>query len=292
MSGKVVLAGGTGFIGAHLRPALESAGYEVVLLGRKPGTVLWDAQSFGPWTEELKDAVALINLTGEPINQRWTPEAKQRILSSRVDATKILGRAMVAFGGPNLRWINASAVGFYGDRGTERLTEASPAGTGFLADTCRAWEDAVGASPSCRFRIGFVLGRDGGAYPMLAKLARLGAGGTVGSGQQGISWIHIEDLVQALVWLVQRPTLPSVVNATAPQPVSNEEFMRGLRKSVGQPIGLPTPAFALRIAAAALNTSPDLVLQGSYVLPQVLQDGGFSFRFPTLGDALRNLAKA
>jgi uncharacterized protein (TIGR01777 family) len=298
MAGKIIVAGATGFIGSALVPALAKEGYEVVALTRGgkdvPGarSVPWDSRTQGPWVRELEDAVALVNLAGEPISQRWTPEARTRIRQSRLESVHALGEAVRAFGQAPLRWLNASAIGYYGNRGDAPVTEDSAAGTGFLAETCVEWERAVTVAapawcPTTRIRIGVVLGAEGGALPVLARLARLGLGGPAGSGRQGVPWIHRDDLVAMIGWVLRQESPPPVVNGTAPNPVSNREFMRTLRHVVGRPFSLPAPAFGIQLVGKTVGPDADLVLAGAFVVPQAALDRGFSFSYPNLGLALR-----
>lgn len=288
---KVIVAGGTGFIGSALIPAL--AGYDVVALVRKPRdvpgarAVEWDGKSLGPWAKEFADASAVINLTGETVSQRWTDEAKRRILDSRWESVAVLGEAIRTFTAHPIRWINASAVGYYGDRGDAPVTVDSLPGTGFLAESCVKWEQAVlDAAPAyaatTRIRIGMVLGKGGGALPVLAKVARMGLGGTVGSGKQGVSWIHLDDIVQMFVASVESG--PPVLNGVAPNPVSNRDFMKAIRRAVGRPFGLPTPAFGMKLMGNTVGPDAELVLSGAFV-----EAPPFAFRYPELDGALKAL---
>lgn len=283
------MAGGTGFIGSALIPALSE--YEVVALVRKPRdvpgarTVEWDGKSLGPWAKELSGAKALINLVGETVSQRWTEEAKARIISSRVESVSVLGEAIRTFTSNPIRWVNASAVGYYGDRGPTPVTVDSLPGTGFLAESCVKWEQIVReAAPAYAattvVRIGMVLGRDGGAFPVLAKLARLGLGGTIGTGKQGVSWIHVDDIAGILAAAVESG--PSVINGVAPNPVSNREFMAAVRRAVGRPFGLPAPAFGVKLMGKTVGPDSDLILEGAFV-----EAPEFPFKYPELEGALR-----
>lgn len=295
MRKKVIVAGGSGFIGSRLVPVLDRAGYEVVQLSRRsgPNIVVWDARTVGEWAETLRDAHAVINLTGETINQRWTPAAKEKIVGSRVDAVRAIGNAKRQVGGPPLRWINASAIGFYGDGGATHFDESSPQGTGFVAETCGAWEDAFLLAShghiATRIRIGIVLGAEGGALPVIARLAKLGLGGTIGDGQQGMSWIDREDLIRLFQWVLESDSPPPVVNGVAPNPVSNREFMATLRKVVGVPFGIPAPTFGVRLATSLIGTAPELVTDGNYVVPRVASEGGFVFTSPLLEATLQRI---
>lgn len=286
---KVIVTGATGFIGSALIPAL--AGYEVVALVRKirevPGAraVEWDNRTLGPWAKEFSDAAAVINLAGESISQKWTEEAKARIIQSRLDNVSVIGEAIRTFASHPIRWVNASAIGYYGDRGDAPVTVDSLPGTGFLAESCVRWEQAVlDAAPAyastTRVRIGIVLGRESGALPVLAKLARFGLGGPVGSGRQGVSWIQLEDLARLFVSLVEAG--PGVVNGVAPGAVSNREFMAGIRRAVGRPFGLPAPAFGVRLMGSTIGPDAELVLSGAYV-----EAPAFPFKYSDLDSALR-----
>jgi uncharacterized protein (TIGR01777 family) len=289
MAKRVIVAGATGFIGSALLP--ELAQYEVVALVRKmrdvPGAraVEWDGRAVGPWAKEFAEADAVINLAGESISQKWTDEAKARIVQSRRDSVHAIGEAIRTFRSGPIRWINASAVGFYGDRGEAPVTVDSMAGTGFLAETCMQWEQAVvDAAPpyasTTRVRIGTVLGKDGGALPVLAKLARVGLGGTVGSGKQGVSWIQLEDLARLFASLVESG--PPVVNGVAPGAVQNREFMAAIRRAVGNPFGLPAPAFGVELVGNTIGPDAELVLTGAFV-----EAPSFDFKYASLDDAIK-----
>jgi uncharacterized protein (TIGR01777 family) len=240
----------------------------------------------------LDGAYAVINLAGDPISQRWDEAGKKRILSSRVESAEAVLAAIQRAKSPPKRWINGSAVGYYGDRGDEELHEDSSPGEGFLAETCVAWEKAVRQCPlpattRSIIRIGFVLG-NGGALPTLLKLARSSLGGTVGNGQQYVSWIHLDDLVGMLEWLLDAAAPPEIANGTAPNPVTNREFMKEIRHAVHAPFGLPAPAFAVRAASPLIGSDADLVLTSARALPTAALVGRYDFKFPTLTEALED----
>lgn len=293
---KVVLAGGSGFVGNALQALLRELGYEVVVLSRRgPEESRWDGKSLGLWQKQLEGAAAVVNLSGETVAQKWTLKAQERILNSRLDTTRTLGAAILACERPPSVWINASAVGFYGDRGEEKLDESSPAGNpeSFLVKTCLAWEAAqtefnTPATVQSRIRIGFVCGRNGGGLPVLLGLTRMFAGGHVGTGRQVMSWIHLHDLVRLIAWAIQN-RVEGVINGTAPHPVSNAEFMQILRRVVGRPWAPPAPAFALQLASAFGAPDPEIVLAGQFVSPTRALERGFVFDYPELESALRNI---
>lgn len=323
MAPKVILAGGTGFIGSALARRFRERGHEVVVLTRSTPRrrgdgvreVQWDptrnaatgpeaeASSMGDragaseaWRTELGGARAVINLAGASIACVHTPANRERILGSRLDAVHALAAAMRSGAQPPPRvWVQASAVGIYG-AGGERRDEAAPAGAGFLADVCRRWEETFRAARPAdvrdvTLRVGVVLGRRGGAYPPLARATRWFLGGAAGSGRQGLSWILLHDLEEIFLRVVADDAMRGVYNACAPEPVTNAEFMRELRASLGRPWSPPAPAFAIKlIAPLVLRTEPSLVLEGQFAVPARLQAAGFRFQAPRLGPALTALA--
>lgn len=234
---KIVIAGGTGFVGTSLVKACQEAGFEVVALSRHlhdgaARTVVWDGRSLGDWAQELDGVFALINLAGEPISQKWTEGSKRRILESRTESTEVLCQAVSRAQMPPQKWINASAVGYYGDRQDEVLDESSSEGTGFLADVCRQWESAFFACGAplrkTAVRLGMVLGC-GGALTPLRRLAKFGLAGTAGSGDQYVSWIQVDDLCGIVLKCLEIDA-PLIVNATSPEPSKNRNFMAAVRK--------------------------------------------------------------
>lgn len=289
----VILAGGSGLIGRSLRQRFASKGYRVITLSRTPGPerLVWDGKTLGEWAEQLETANIVINLTGETIAQKFTSEAKQRILESRVQATSVIAEAIQQSKNKPY-WINASASGFYGDRADEILTEDSSAGTGFLSETCKQWEAPVSAVDRAAIvRIGVVLEPSGGALQPLVKLTKLFLGGTVGSGNQYMPWIHIDDLVSIFVMLAetQRTGGARVWNASAPNPVTNREFMATLREVLERPAAPPAPAFAIQAMGNLIGPDASLILGSTRMVPQRLMHEGFVFRYPVIQDALREL---
>ncbi len=303
---KVVIAGGSGFFGVSLAQHLHTCGYEIVILSRHAPRpvgpwrhVAWDARSPGEWCRELDGATAVVNLVGRSVDCIKTPDHQDEILRSRLEATRVLGVAMRSVAAPPSVWIQMSTAHIYGDPPEVVCTESSPFGYGLAPHVGQAWEAEFRASvlPSQRqvvLRTSFVIGRDrgagGGALSRLAPLARLGLGGTVGSGRQGMSWIHEADLNRLVTRALRDSSMQGAYIVSSPQPVSQREFMRELRRAVGMPIGLPTPAWLLRLGARWLmKTDPELALYGRYVVSARLAEERFEFQFPELRGALADL---
>jgi uncharacterized protein len=303
--GKVVIAGGSGFLGVSLATHLAGLGCEVVILSRKPlkavgpwRHVTWDGRSVGEWSRELDGAVGLVNLAGRSVDCIKTPDHCDEILRSRVESTRALGAALRTIEQPPA-WVQMSTAHIYGDPPSAVCTEESPFGVGLAPIVGKAWEAAFRASvlPSQRgvvLRTSFVLGRDrgagGGALTTLARLARLGLGGRIGSGRQGISWLHEADLNRLFERALFNPSMSGAYIASSPQPVSQVEFSRELRRAVGMPIGLPTPEWLVRIGARwVLHSDPELAIYGRYVVSERLREEGFDFRFAGLQEAFSDL---
>jgi len=304
--GRVVVAGGSGFLGVSLAHHLAERGAEVVLLSRRPPRITgpwrhvpWDARTLGSWSRELDCAVGLVNLAGRSVNCIKTPDHQDEILRSRVEATRIIGQAVRDLENPPPVWVQMSTAHIYGDPPEVVCTEDSPTGFGLAPHVGRAWEEAFGASvlPEQRavvLRTSFVLGRDRGAgrgaMDTLSPLARLGLGGRIGSGKQGMSWIHETDMNLLFERALTNPEMHDTYIASSPHPVSQQEFMKTLRYVVGMPIGLPAFEWMVRLGAKwLLRTDPELALYGRYVVSQRLADEGFEFQFGELREALREL---
>ncbi len=291
---RITLTGGTGFIGRRLVTKLLADGHSLHLLGRRAhGGVRftdWDAGAGAPPAQAFEGAEAVIHLAGEPVAQRWTAEARRKIRESRVHGTQNLVQVLSTLANRPACLVSASAIGIYGTRGDEMLTEFSPPGQGFLAGVCREWEEAAGRAEALgmrvvRVRIGVVLGRGGGALARMLPPFKSGVGGRLSSGRQWMSWIHVDDLVSLVRFSLTAP-LSGPVNATAPNPVSNAEFTRVLAGTLHRPAMFPLPALALK---AMFGEMAEVLLASQRVLPQAVQSAGFRFHYPELAAALKNL---
>lgn len=296
-AGRVVIAGGTGFVGRALEAAIEERGGDVVVLTRsprRPNELAWDGRSAGAWASALDGAAAVVNLAGRSVNGRWTEANRREILDSRVNSVNALAEAIARCARPPRAWVQAGGKDIYGDTGDAVLDETAPAGRGFLQDVCVAWERAFEAAeaPGTRktfLRIGVVLGRGGGPLAVLAGLTRAFLGSAIGSGRQYLSWIHMRDLVEMCAWGIDRDDVRGTYNATAPNPATNAAFMRALRHALRRPPAPRVPAFAARLGTAVLGTEASLLLEGNRVVPRRFLDQGFAFRFPDLDGALEDL---
>ncbi len=301
-SGRIVIAGGSGFLGLNLARHLARHGCEVIILARRskvqegPWThAQWDGRTVGAWADFLDGAAGLVNLAGRSVDCVKTPDHCDEILRSRVESTRVLGRALKRVNKPPPVWVQMSTAHRYGDPPEVVCDEDSAFGYGLAPFVGQAWEEAYSEAvlPGMRqviFRTSFVLGRSGGALPRLAKLVRWGLGGKVGHGRQGISWIHEHDMNRLFAWALANDQVQGAYLATAPHPVSNSEFMRELRRVLGKPFGLPTPAWMVRLAAPLImGSDPDLALYGRYCVSRRLREEGFEFIFPDLASALEDL---
>ncbi len=291
---RVLVTGATGLIGSHLVPALQREGHQVVRLGRRrdASDFVWDPLRGQMDTGALDGVDAVVHLAGENIGQRWTEERKQRMWRSRVEGARLLADAIASVSSPPRTFISASATGYYGDRGDEALDEDAGPGRGFLAELCQAWEEAAQGAARAGTRVvnprfGVVMSDKGGALARLLPLFRLGLGGALGDGRQYMSWIDIEDLVSAVLFLLRRDDLSGPVNVTSPNPVTNEEFTRTLARVLGRPAFLRVPAFALKAMMGQM--AEEALLAGQRVLPRKLHQAGFAFQYPDLEGSLRHV---
>jgi len=294
---KIVVSGSTGLIGSALTRALARRGDEVVPLVRRrvaPGeqALAWDPERGTMDRAGLEGTDAVIHLAGENVFGRWSPAKKQRIYDSRVKGTRLVSDTLAGLHRPPATLLAASAIGYYGDRGEEAVTEESAPGEDFLAHVARDWEAAT--APATRagirvvnMRIGVVLTTSGGALAKMLPAFRLGLGGPVGSGNQYLSWIVLDDIINAILHLLGNANLVGPVNMTAPAPLMNREFVKTLGKVLGRPAVVTVPAFALRIAFGTEGAA--MVQGGQRVLPARLVASGFRFSFREVEPALRHL---
>lgn len=297
---KIILAGGTGFVGGALIDALTARGDTVALLTRDAGAaksrwgakvspLAWDGKSSGDWVKALDGADAVINLSGESIaSGRWTAERKLKLIKSRLDSTRALVSAISQAAKRPIVLVNASAVGYYGGAPEGPSAESSPQGRDFLAALCGQWErEALAAEPlGVRVvlpRIGVVLEKDGGALQKMALPFKLFAGGPLGSGLQGFPWIHRDDVVGAILFLIDHDKVSGPVNFAAPGALNNKEFSAALGRALGRPSWAPAPAFALKLA---LGEMAEMLLGGQVAPPKKLLDAGYAFKYPAADAAL------
>ncbi|WP_228450774.1 TIGR01777 family oxidoreductase [Chryseolinea soli] len=300
---KIVLAGGSGYLGSVLARYFSAQAKEVVILSRRSQpdagnirTVVWDAKHLADiWARELDGADLLINLTGKNVNCRYTPENKKEILDSRLDSTRVLGEAVRRAAVPPRVWIQSASATIYRHAEDRPMDEATgEMGEGFSVDVCRAWEKIFWEqdTPATRkvlLRVGIVLGMSDGAFPRLLNLVRAGLGGKQGNGHQYITWIHEDDVAAIMHWLYDHETLQGTFNVTSPTPVVNADFMRTLREVCKVPFGLPSPVWLLKLGAVFIGTETELILKSRRVVPARLLAAGYQFKYSALPLALRSI---
>lgn len=306
---RIILAGGSGFLGDALAEKFLAQQYEVIVLTRSPKErtdgakeIFWDAKTSDDWVKFFDGAEAVINLAGKSVDCRYTENNRKAIIASRVDSTRAIGEAIAKCQSPPRVWLNASSATLYkhtfdtpmGETGEIGATPAAK--DAFSIEVIRQWERALdeAATPRTRkvaMRITLVFGKDGGVFPVLRRLARFGLGGKMGSGRQYVSWIHVDDFCRAVEWILAKDELRGPVNFASPDPLPNRETMRLIRKSCGAPFGLPATEWMLEVGAFVIRTETELLLKSRYVVPEKLLASGFQFQFPGLRDALRNLSQ-
>ena len=300
---KVLVAGATGFIGKELLKWLSEKGYEIVLLTRNPDsarfripihceTIVWDPFENTIPSSALKGVDAVINLAGENIaNGRWSPDRKRKLIESRVLSVRRLIDVMTHMDQKPKAFISASAIGFYGDRGDEQLRETDSKGQGFLSDVCQAWEQEIFKAKdigvrTVAYRMGMVLGHDGGALEKMLPPFKLGVGGRLGSGSQWMSWIHIKDLVAMLIYAIENPSIDGIYNAVSPNPLRNKEFTKTLGQVLKRPTFFPVPIIFLKMILGELS---ELIHGSQRVIAGKISGAGFEFKYPQLEEALREV---
>ncbi len=307
MKRRIIIAGGSGFLGTALARRFVAAGDEVTVLTRLPKNrsdgvkeVLWDARSLGEWSALLDGAEVVINLTGRSVDCRYNEENRRVIIASRVESTRVIGEAIGRCAKPPRVWLNASSATLYKHTLQHAADESGETGAtpeakdAFSIEVIQQWERALdeARTPATRkvaMRTTMVFGPDGGVFPVLRRLARFGLGGKMGSGRQYVAWMHVEDFCRAVEWLIEHKELSGPVNFAAPNPLTNAEMMRLMRKTCGAPFGLPATEWMLEIGAFFLRTETELILKSRRVVPGKLLASGFEFHFPDLENALRDL---
>ncbi|MBD3637918.1 MAG: TIGR01777 family protein [Crocinitomicaceae bacterium] len=294
----ILIAGGRGFLGLELHDYFQSRGLAVKLLTRRPrasNEVFWDGKHLGEWMKEIEWADILINLAGKSVNCRYTDKNKAEILSSRIDTTAILCQAVSQASNPPALWINSSSATTYVHSEYQQMTEDEGIiGDDFSMNVCKKWETEFF---SCNLehtrrvatRTSIVLGKSGGALPMLRRLTRFFLGGKQGGGNQYFSWIHFEDYCRAIDFIINNPGIVGPVNVTSPNPVKNEHLMKKLRKTMKVPFGIPQPKWLLELGARVIGTETELLLKSRNVVPERLLENGFEFKHPDIESALKGL---
>lgn len=310
---KLIISGGSGFLGSLLIEHFKTMFDEIVLLSRKRThntknkiendainqqhirTVVWDAQSFSGWEQEFENATVVINMAGRSVDCRYNKKNKDLIMNSRVDSTTIIGKAIARCNQPPKVWLNSSTATIYRHALDKEMSEAhGEIGTGFSVSVAKAWEKAFFSSetPHTRkvaLRTAIVLGKNGGALQPIKKITQLGLGGKQGKGTQKFSWIHEEDFVRSIEYLMKDPALEGVFNIVAPKPSTNAELMQLMRHTLAIPFGLPSPKPLLALGAFVIRTETELLLKSRNVIPHRLEQSGFTFSYSSLEQALKHL---
>jgi uncharacterized protein (TIGR01777 family) len=309
MKQRLVIAGGSGFLGRILAEHFQRDGYDIIVLTRSPKAtqpgireVRWDARTLGDWAREVDGAAVVINLTGRSVNCRYDARNRQEIMASRVDSTRVIGEAIAQCKTPPPVWLNASTATIYKHNFGPAWGEAGEIGSTpaakdeFSIEVATAWERVFNEARTPRtrkiaLRAAMVLGMDGNSvFPTLHRLTRFGLGGRMDDGKQFVSWIHQTDFCRAIEWLVGRDDISGSVNICAPNPLTNAEMMRVFREACGMPIGLPAAEWMLEIGALVMRTETELLIKSRRVRPQRLVEAGFTFRYPFMREAVEDLS--
>ncbi|MFZ3591211.1 TIGR01777 family oxidoreductase [Bacillus sp. DJP31] len=293
MKKKVVLAGGTGFIGEYFEKKFTDSGYEVRIISRQPKHVNWSDQT--AIVEAMEDSEIIINLAGKSVNCRYNAKNKEEILQSRTRTTEILGNAILECENPPALWINSSTATIYRHAEDRPMTEENgEIGSGFSVEVAKEWERSffdfqLPKTRQVALRIAIVLGDNGGVMTPFINLVRFGLGGAQGPGTQKFSWIHIEDLYNIVLFLRDREELRGVFNCSSPNPITNRELMDSLRKVMNVKFGLPSPKWMLEFGAIFIKTETELIMKSRWVIPERLEKAGFTFTFSKIELALQNI---
>lgn len=306
---KIILAGGSGFLGSELAKHFAALGWEVVILTRSPKSrtdavreVAWDTKTLGDWARELEGATVVVNLTGRSVDCRYTAKNRREIMDSRVNSTRVVGEAIAQSKTPPGVWLNSSTATVYQhtfgkphDESSQDMDSAVDAKDAFSVEVAQAWERTLNEAktPNTRkvaLRTSMVLGLgQNSVFPVLRRLTKFGLGGRQGSGNQFVSWIHVEDFCRATEWIIAHDNLVGPINQCAPNPLPNTEMMKVFREVCGMPIGLPATEWMLEIGAFFLRTETELIFKSRRVVPGRLLESGFMFRFLTFREALMDL---
>jgi len=298
---KILISGASGLVGEHLIPTLIAKGHEVHRLVRQTpksaDEIEWNAETGFSESEQakLENFDAVVHLAGDNVaSENWSDEKKRKIKESRTVGTRVLVDALKKLQNPPKHFVSASAIGFYGNRGSEILNEESSQGEGFLPEVCAAWEDEIKRAESlparvAYLRIGVVLAKDGGALEKMLTPFKFGVGGTIGSGNQYMSWIALDDLTKMILFVLENEDLRGAFNAVAPNPATNKEFTKTLGTVLNRPTFLPVPEFAIKMLFGEMGET--LLLDGARVVPQKLLDAGFDFDYLNLEAAMRHVLK-
>lgn len=292
---KIVLAGGTGFVGKYFSEQFKALGYQVVIISRNNAHIQWDNHE--EIEEALDDAEMLINLAGKSVNCRYNQANKDEILRSRIATTIALGNAIIKCNRPPRIWINSSTATIYRHAMYRPMTENDgEIGSGFSVNVATKWEQAffdfnLPHTRQIALRMAIVLGAGGGVMKPFVNLVRFGLGGKQGSGKQMFSWIHLEDLFDIVLFLQSQENLSGVFNCSSPNPIDNATLMKALRKEMGVKVGLPSPEWMLKMGAVFIGTETELILKSRWVVPEKLVEAGYQFKFPVIDKALANILK-
>ena len=294
----IIIAGGSGFLGQVLEKHFTQIGYAVKILTRNPkkeNDIFWDAKTLGNWASILNNSEALINLTGKSVDCRYTVKNKKEIYESRIDSTRVLGKAILRCKQPPTVWMNTSTATIYRHSFDKEMTEQNgDIGDDFSMNIAKSWEKAFNKFECLKtrkiiLRTSIVLGKKGGAFIPLKTLAKFGLGGKQGSGNQKVSFIHESDFARALEFILNHSNLDGIFNITAPKPTNNRTLMKTIRKKLRLPFGIPHPKWMLKIGATIIGTETELVLKSRNAIPERLLESDFVFNHPTIENTISNL---